>query len=112
MTPQELTAEITVPPVLLTPILERLGIVLHRDAKLGPKSGSVSWGPDDTPIISINERETHERQRFTAAHEMGHFLLHMRPSGDKSLQFEDDDKTLVTMYRGADWSPEEYEANN
>lgn len=47
---------------------------LIKDAKYKTKSGFV---------ILVNKREPNVRQRFTAAHEIGHFILHKELIGEK-----------------------------
>jgi hypothetical protein len=55
-------------------------------------------------VIYVNEAEAFERQRFTAAHEIGHFILHRNLIGDG---ITDD-----VLYRSKLTSPQETEANN
>ena len=57
---------------------------------------------DNPPAIYINYHDNHTRQRFTVAHEIAHFYLHMN---------NDDVPEIIDMYRGGDYSKEEYEAN-
>lgn len=40
-------------------------------------SGAIKMkGKDGSPVIAVNENHCKERQRFTIAHEIGHFILH------------------------------------
>lgn len=50
---------------------------------------------DDKPFIMFNENESEQRQRFTIAHELGHFLLHKKTS----LFI---DKTDIVLYRNSE----------
>src|SRR5690242_7840769 len=72
---RELLAEA---PVKLNAIAEHLGIPVYLST-LKPKiSGLIE--PDDTAPsrfrIKLNRHEIAERQRFTLAHEIAHYLLH------------------------------------
>ncbi len=55
-------------------------------------------------VIYVNQDEPFERQRFTAAHEIAHFVLHRNLIGDEII----DD----VLYRSKLSSPQETEANN
>lgn len=78
-------AGITEPPVDLEAIVNRLGLRLSFDfdfEKLG-HSGEISWSPDrSTAEIWVNPTDSERRQRFTLAHELGHFFQHMLPAID------------------------------
>ncbi|EKO3466648.1 ImmA/IrrE family metallo-endopeptidase [Vibrio fluvialis] len=54
-------------------------------------------------VINVNSLHHPRRQRFTIAHELGHYFLH-RGSQDK---YED-----TTFHRGKDYSQKELEADN
>jgi Zn-dependent peptidase ImmA (M78 family) len=92
-------------PVKLNAIAEHLGIPVYLST-LKPKiSGLIE--PDDSSTsrfrIKLNRHETVERQRFTLAHEIAHFLLHRSLIGAGVV----DD----TMYRSGLSSQREVEAN-
>ena len=53
-------------------------------------------------IIGVNSIHNPKRQRFTIAHELGHFYMHK----DKNVDFED-----TTFFRNTDNSSIEYSAN-
>lgn len=53
---------------------ERISGVLLKEESHGTPSGF---------IILVDETEPSERQRFTAAHELGHYLLHRNSVGEK-----------------------------
>lgn len=53
-------------------------------------------------IIGVNSIHNPKRQRFTIAHELGHFYMHK----DKNIDFED-----TTFFRNTDNSSIEYSAN-
>lgn len=56
-------------------------------------SGLLAIGQNNQAIISVNFLEDEKRQRFTIAHELGHYFLH---SKDQPLFI---DKPLRVMYR-------------
>ena len=64
----------TKPPVRIERIAKDLGVEL-RSGDLGDVSG-VLVRQDHSAIIGINSTQSAQRQRFTIAHELGHFLLH------------------------------------
>ncbi len=58
-----------------------LGIDVVRGSFNDPHGRSISGllkirGGRERPVIAIKEGESKQRQRFTIAHELGHFLLH------------------------------------
>ncbi|MTG99410.1 ImmA/IrrE family metallo-endopeptidase [Myroides sp. BIT-d1] len=67
----------------------------------GGLSGSLK---NDNGIwqMKINSKHHKNRQRFTIAHELGHYFLHK----EKNTSFED-----TTFFRGAKSNPIEYAAN-
>lgn len=75
--------------------------ILFED--LGSKSGSLKY--DDRKqkwIIAVNKNHHKNRQRFTLAHEYGHYMLHR----EKNLNFED-----TTFFRSSAMDSLEYAAN-
>lgn len=67
----------------------------------GGLSGSLK-NEGDKWIMNINAKHHKNRQRFTMAHELGHFIMHK----DKNALFED-----TTFFRGAESTAIEYAAN-
>lgn len=68
-------------------------------------SGAISKNEDGEVVIYVNENDTYERQRFTIAHELGHFFLHI----------EDKPYEKIDMYRAMNYltnDEQEIEANN
>jgi len=61
-------------PVDLKAILADLGIEFEA-VLMDEASGSLSRS-DDKFTVSVNALESENRQRFTAAHELAHYLLH------------------------------------
>jgi Zn-dependent peptidase ImmA (M78 family) len=92
-------------PVKLNAIAEHLGIPVYLST-LKPKiSGLIEpdEGSNSRFRIRLNRHESAERQRFTLAHEIAHFLLHRSLIGTGVV----DD----TMYRSGLSSRREVEAN-
>ncbi len=94
-------------PVDLEPMANALGLSVVRDeSMLDSVSGHISRMPGPygaTHRIAINARDSWQRQRFTLAHEIAHFLLH-RSIMDSRIQ---DDR----MYRSRLSDALEREAN-
>jgi len=64
----------TIPPVDVASIAEQLHVELQK-ADLGEISGLV-FQEKGKVIIGVNSKHSANRQRFTIAHELGHFFLH------------------------------------
>lgn len=64
----------TKPPVRIERIARELGVEL-RSGDLDDVSG-VLVRQGESAIIGMNSTQSPQRQRFTIAHELGHFLLH------------------------------------
>lgn len=64
----------TNPPVRIERIANDLGVEL-RSGDLGDISG-ILVRQGDSAVIGTNGSQSAQRQRFTIAHELGHFLLH------------------------------------
>ena len=62
-------------PVPLGAIARDLGISVKVSALERGRSGLIEYKNDEY-TIKINRHETRERQRYTLAHELAHFLLH------------------------------------
>ncbi|MEA2935541.1 MAG: hypothetical protein QOD74_2187 [Variibacter sp.] len=71
-------------PVNIEAAIRGLGIALRKDAAdLEEKiSGQIRRLPDGGYEIATNGREHYFRQRFTMAHELGHYVLHRDLIGD------------------------------
>jgi Zn-dependent peptidase ImmA (M78 family) len=61
--------------VFAAKLADKVSGVLVRDPKYGTPSGFVIFVDEDEPAV---------RQRFTAAHELGHFVLHKDSVGHKN----------------------------
>lgn len=74
----------TAPPVRLAELARQLGLTV-RAATLPPGiSGEIRPDPaaPGRYIIRVNRHDSTERQRFTVAHEIGHYLLHRDQIGN------------------------------
>ncbi len=69
-------SNITHPPVLVEDIVARFGIRVQR--KKNPKSelSGFLYRRGEDIVIGVNSSHPRVRQRFTIAHELGHFLFH------------------------------------
>ena len=63
-------------PVNVEAILRALDVEVRKDAKLGTDISGEIRREGDRYIVSTSEDEHPFRQRFTLAHELGHFVLH------------------------------------
>lgn len=63
-------------PVPVFDIIQELGIGLKFKALDDDISGWIERHADGSYGITINDRHSLNRKRFTAAHELGHFLYH------------------------------------
>lgn len=69
------TSGITAPPVPVEQIAASHGIQIVRSSAEWNESGFL-LRDNDRIIVGINARNSPKRQRFTIAHELGHWLLH------------------------------------
>lgn len=90
-------------PIKLGKLAQKLGVSVFRATLPAGISGEIKKIGDDKYTIRINRHESAERQRFTLAHELGHFLLHRHLIGDG---VSDD-----ALYRSKLSNSVEYEAN-
>lgn len=71
------------PPVKVEEIITGLGIELDMNAALHSDiSGELERKPDGSFKITVNRDHGENRKRFTAAHELGHYMLHAHLIGD------------------------------
>lgn len=69
--------QIDIIPTPLDPIAKRLGIILMA-FDLGSNVSGVLRIEKNSSTIGYNPNESKVRQRFTIAHEIGHFILHKK----------------------------------
>ncbi len=105
-------ANIKSAPVDVEKIISRLEIeYIETDQMEDDLSGFIKrLGKNNKPVIVVNKGHGEQRRRFTAAHELGHYILH---SMDDVFVDTANEKVL---YRKRDSSlsadPKEVEANN
>lgn len=85
-------------PVNLQAIFADLGVE-YEAIWMDEASGSLSR-KDDKFIVSVNALEPETRQRFTAAHELAHYLLHRDLMGDGKRMH----RHVDTLYAGGEQS--------
>ncbi len=97
-------------PIDVNEIIAILGIPIEKkpDFRKSKVTGSISM-IEGSPKIWINPmmNQTKERERFTLAHELGHFMLHIAPSF-KDEYISDDN---IEWNRDSNWDVKEMEAN-
>lgn len=91
-------------PVRLGAMAEALGLNVRLSA-LEPGISGLIEVAGNTYSIKINRHETRERQRFTLAHEIAHYLLH-RHLIDEAGSIKD-----TVLYRSGQSERVEFEAN-
>lgn len=69
-------------------------------------SGAIRKDEENNISIFVNKSDSYERQRFTIAHELGHYFMHLQDSKD----FEKVDMHRATGY--TTHMPQEVDANN
>jgi predicted transcriptional regulator len=71
------------PPVNIEAVIRSMGIELDKKANLAADiSGQIERLGEGKYKISANRADNYFRQRFTMAHELGHYLLHRDLIGD------------------------------
>lgn len=85
-------------PVNLEAIADRLGIdVAYRDLKPG-MSGFIFKDAGEKASIYIDRNDVPGRQRFTLAHELGHYVERMVGAKDDSFSFTDTRSTKYDLH--------------
>src|SRR5438552_888708 len=69
----------TAPPIPVHKVARSLGILVEP-AVFGDDVSGVLVVHNDTGVIGFNREHSTVRQRFTIAHEIGHFALHREES--------------------------------
>ena len=101
--------QITSPPVDVRSIALRHDIKVNEEDFPDTLSGALLRS-DAGVVIAINKRHGRNRQRFTVAHELGHFFLHRDAAG-----YYDQGHLIGVHFRatpdGSNWDAKEIEAN-
>lgn len=79
---REAQSQASAGPVDLDALASRLGIKIKRLWMDDDMSGALIRNPDGSFTIHVNDLHPPTRQRFTVAHEMGHFVHHRHLLGD------------------------------
>lgn len=87
-------------------IIHNLGISVCEDSDLPPETSGYLKKDGEKWIIGVNPKHSKRRQRFTKAHELGHYLMH-RKNGQEELPFEDKILFRNEIY----FDPKEHQAN-
>lgn len=70
--------------------------VLEEDFEDGTVAGFIQMKTSHgSPVIVVNKKNPLERQRFTIAHELGHYFLH----ANQSVHIDDRDTAELVLYR-------------
>lgn len=80
--------EVSEPPVPVEKIARAEGIGLVLKKLEGDISGFLLRQDDGSPLIGVNSHHPRVRQRFTVAHELGHYLLGDEDSLHVDRKFE------------------------
>lgn len=101
------------PPVPLTDICRVLGLTVRM--RPFEYVAGVFINDDVFPVIVVNSRERHVRQRFTIAHELGHYFLgHGQKSfaepGGKGCQERDAERFAACLLMPRAWVLRYWEA--
>ena len=69
-------------PVDVEGLARALGISVRRAYLGSDLSGMIERHDEDKYLITVNAAHVLTRQRFTVAHELGHYMLHRQEIGD------------------------------
>ena len=99
-------------PVPIISICRAMGIdVFYSDFRRPNVSGAIV-GKSGKFTIYVRRSEPEPRQRFTVAHELGHYILHLADkAADLGYTDELPEKRYVAAFRSAHLGSEEEEAN-
>ncbi len=87
--------KILAPPIPIKEIVTQLGLHLIS-YDLGDEVSGILVIENDKGTIGFNPKNSKVRQRFTIAHELGHYLLHKHASSEVFV-----DKDFIVKYRSA-----------
>ena len=92
-------------PVKLGALAQDLGVSIKVSSMKPGMSGQIS-NEDGSYVIRVNRHEMRERQRFTIAHELAHYLLHR-----EVIDSSPDGIVDNVLYRSGKAESIEFEAN-
>lgn len=90
-------------PVNVEEIAKSLGVTVVADPSSSDDISGFFILDEGQPIIGVNAKHSPARQRFTIAHELGHYLLHRPGEGVAYV-----DKAFLVKFRNAESSSGEY----
>jgi Zn-dependent peptidase ImmA (M78 family) len=70
------------PPVQVFDLIKKLGVEFRLEDMPRGQSGKI-FIEDGHYVIAVNENDSKQRRRFSAAHELGHYLLHRDLLGER-----------------------------
>lgn len=85
-------------PVNVEAMLSEIGIKLEKKYLSNNVSGMIKKGDDGQYTIVVNSNHPITRQRFTIAHELGHFIYHkdkMNSGTDDNIMYRSDNHTDI-----------------
>ncbi|MHB1664248.1 MAG: ImmA/IrrE family metallo-endopeptidase [bacterium] len=101
-------------PIDIEGIIKYLGIryEIKPDFNNIKTTGNLTIkGGEPTIWVNPMKNTSEERKRFTLAHELGHFMLHIAPLGNFNV-FQDVSDVNISFNRDENWSHIEMEAND
>lgn len=93
-------------PVDPAVLAKKLGIKVFSAPLKMDLSGVLIRSSGDVPLIYVNENDAPARQRFSVAHEIGHYVLHSDLKGD----FSDTRDEISLNFRRTEESDDQDEA--
>lgn len=102
---QILDRHLTESPTKLGQLAKELGVQV-KVSNLGTGISGQIKNEDGYYVVRVNRHEARERQRFTIAHELAHFLLHQHVIDSSTDGIRDN-----VLYRSGEPERIEYEAN-
>jgi len=80
-------------PIPVEKIVEKLNIRIKRSPAPSDEISGILIRKNGVALIGVNNTESHVRQRFTIAHELGHFMLH--PAKDAFVDYRDNQAGVI-----------------
>lgn len=84
-------------PVDVEAIAEKMGLTIDRTFLRDGVSGMIRVRPNEDPVIYVNAEENPLRQRFTIAHELGHYVERSN-QGQNNFAFIDERGTRYDLH--------------
>jgi Zn-dependent peptidase ImmA (M78 family) len=109
------TAGLETPSIDVEKVAQSLGIIIRFESTSADVSGAL-FRRGGRAIIGVNPSHPHKRQRFTIAHEIGHFILHrddlhMDEANAYPNESQVKDRLLRDQVSAQATDPKEIEAN-